>query len=60
MAGFEKIIPARNGIFEKHMSQWDNPDRSRDDPHTKGLDNVSILYGFLVAARWPSSVGGGL
>jgi len=52
MAGFEKIM--------RHISQWDNPDRSRDDLHTKGPENVNILYGCLVAARWPSSVGGGL
>ena len=32
------------------MSQWDNAGRSRDDPHIKGLENVNILNGFLVAA----------
>ena len=42
MAGFEKIM--------RHMSQWDNTGRSRDDPHIKGLENVNILNGFLVAA----------
>jgi hypothetical protein len=32
MVGFEEIIPARNGIFEKHKPQWGNPpevDKSR-------------------------------
>jgi hypothetical protein len=39
MAGFEKIIPARNGIFEKHISQWDNTDRSKDNLHREGPEN---------------------
>jgi len=43
----------------RHMSQWDNPDRSRDDPRTKGSENVSILHGYPAAERWPSSVGAG-
>jgi hypothetical protein len=41
MAGFEKIM--------KHKSQWDNPDRSRDDPQTKGAENLNILLGCRVA-----------
>jgi len=44
MVGSEKIM--------KNKSQWDNPDRSRDDPHTKGVENLNILYGCRVAARW--------
>ena len=40
------------------MSQWDNPDQSRDNPHIKGLENVSILHGCPAAERWPSSVAG--
>ncbi len=43
MAGFEKIM--------KHKSQWDNPDRCRDDPHTKGAENLNILYGRRVGTR---------
>ena len=28
--------------FIWHIPKWDNQNRSRDDPHTKGLENVSI------------------
>jgi hypothetical protein len=44
MVGFEKIM--------KNKSQWDNPDPCRDDPHTKGAENLNILYGCRVAAHW--------
>jgi len=42
MAGFEKIM----GI----SAQGGNPDRSRDNPHRVGAENLNILYECLVAA----------
>jgi hypothetical protein len=44
MADFEKI--------RKHISQWDNPDRSRDDLHREGPENLSSLYAHLAVERW--------
>ena len=44
MAGSEKIMM-------RHISQWDNPGRNRDDPQKKGLENENNLCGSLVSAR---------
>ena len=33
--------------------QRDNPDRCRDNLHREGAENLSNLYGGLVATRWP-------
>jgi len=52
MAVFEEIIPARNGIFERHMPQLNTQDRSRDNPHRAGPENLSNLCGNLVELRW--------
>jgi hypothetical protein len=43
MAGFKGIIPARNGIFERHMPQLDTQDRERDNPHRAGPEKWQVL-----------------
>jgi len=42
MVGFEKIM--------RHMSQWDNPDRSRDNPQRAGPENLIYMDGWLAVA----------
>jgi len=39
LAVFEKIIPAKDGIFDRYMPQLDIQDRERDNPHRAEPEN---------------------
>ena len=43
-------MTSSGGHYWKSTGFGRNPDRSRDDSHTKGPENVSILHGYLAAA----------
>ncbi len=54
--GYLRVSPSitSQGLLKimRHTSQWDNPDRNRDNPQRAGPENPSNLCGQLMVGLW--------